>query len=88
MLNEVVVKYGTPGPDGNLNSLKDSFLLEHPELVGKRILLFLSRIQEKKGCDLLVNAFSVVAKSDPDLRLVLAGPDQTGLVSVLKGQAE
>jgi glycosyltransferase involved in cell wall biosynthesis len=51
-------------------------------------MLFLSRIHEKKGCDLLVEAFARVARSDPSLCLVIAGPDQTGWVAKLKDRAE
>jgi glycosyltransferase involved in cell wall biosynthesis len=51
-------------------------------------LLFLSRIQEKKGCDLLVEAFAKVATQDSNLHLLMAGPDQTGLVAKLQAQAQ
>lgn len=86
--NEVVTAYGTAAPAGDAEGLKAAFLSRHPHLQGKRLLLFLSRIHEKKGCDLLVSAFAQVAASDPDLQLVMAGPDQTGWVANLKDQAE
>jgi len=63
-------------------------LLElHPELHGKRIVLFLSRLHEKKGCDLLLDAFARIADSDPALHLVMAGPDTAGLRAVLQKRA-
>jgi len=39
----------------------------------KPYLLYLSRIHEKKGCDLLLKAFAKIDKR-PDLQLVMAGP--------------
>ena len=87
--NEVVTAYGTDTPpqdeDGRLAS---AFRAAHPETQGKRVLLFLSRIHEKKGCDLLINAFAEVAGGDPSLQLVMAGPDQTGWATSLKHQAQ
>ena len=41
--------------------LSEAFLSAYPELRNKRLLLFLGRIHEKKGCDLLVEAFARVA---------------------------
>lgn len=85
--NEVVVNYGASEPPGDGSSLKEIFLDAHPVLRDKRVLLFLGRIQEKKGCDLLIEAFARVAASQPGLHLVMAGPDQTGWVADLQGQA-
>lgn len=52
--NEEVASLGTVSPPADAESmLAARFLARHPELRGERILLFLSRIHEKKGCDLL-----------------------------------
>ena len=53
----------------------DRFLARHPETYGKRIVLFLSRLHEKKGLDILVASFGRIAQRFPDAHLVLAGPD-------------
>jgi glycosyltransferase involved in cell wall biosynthesis len=48
------------------------FLRKH-RLEGKDIALCLSRINRTKGLDVLLDAFSIVAKDAPNLALVLAG---------------
>lgn len=85
--NEVVTSFGTATPPLNGRDLAGSFLGKYPELQGKRVLLFLSRIHEKKGCDLLIEAFARVVADHSDLHLVMAGPDQTGWAAKLKEQA-
>jgi glycosyltransferase involved in cell wall biosynthesis len=85
--SEQVVAYGTAEPPQDRERLREVFLAAHPQLRGKRIVLFLSRIHEKKGCDLLVQAFAEVAAADPTLHLVMAGPDPDGWVPRLRAMA-
>ncbi|WP_348269360.1 glycosyltransferase [Edaphobacter paludis] len=73
--NPYVVPYGAKGPTGDLEAMKQIFLDQCPQVKDKRYLLFLGRIHRKKGCDLLVDAFANVAAADPELHLVMAGPD-------------
>ena len=86
-VHEAVTSYGTASPPSNGAELAQRFLAAQPQLHGKRIALFLSRIQEKKGCDLLITAFAMVASQDLSLHLVMAGPDQAGWVASLQAQA-
>ena len=83
----VIAPYGIVGAIGNAALEKEAFLSDFPHLRGKRLLLFLSRIHVKKGCDLLIEAFARIAGDDPDLHLVMAGPDQTGWQAALERQA-
>ncbi len=86
--NEIVVNYGTAAPLGDPVRQRQIFFDRFPELRDKRLFLFLSRIHEKKGCDLLIEAFAKVIGSNNSLRLVMAGPNQTGWQAQLQEQAE
>lgn len=87
-VNEVVTAYGVSNPPANGDELAARFMVQYSHLQGKRIALYLSRINAKKGCDLLIGAFSKVAQHDDSLHLVIAGPGQTGWVKKLQAQAE
>jgi glycosyltransferase involved in cell wall biosynthesis len=73
-----VVPFGTIPPAGDPESQKvqrEAFFRVCPAVRGRRFLLFLGRIDRKKGCDLLIDAFGKVSVRDPELDLVMAGPD-------------
>ena len=78
-----VVPLGTTRPSGDAEQQREAFFAMCPGARGRRLLLFLGRIHEKKGCDLLIEAFAAVAAAYPELDLVMAGPDKTGLQATL-----
>ena len=76
--HETVVSFGTSAPPTDATRLREVFYDKFPALRGRCLLLYLSRIHPKKGCDLLLEAFARVAAQAPELRLMIAGPDQLG----------
>jgi len=84
--HEEVVGYGTAPPPVEWEAASMAFYERFPGLRGKRIVLFLSRIHEKKGCELLIEAFAGFAANDPLLQLVIAGPSSPDLEKRLRDQ--
>jgi glycosyltransferase involved in cell wall biosynthesis len=64
----------TPGPFRDM----------HPELNGKRIVLFLGRLHQKKGLPLLLQAWESISRKADDVHLVIAGPDPEGMWPALE----
>ncbi|SEG32070.1 Glycosyltransferase involved in cell wall bisynthesis [Bryocella elongata] len=76
-----VTPIGCESPPPYTQEQGDAFAAAVPGVAGHRFLLFLGRIDPKKGCDLLLDAFTApegAAANDPDLHLVMAGPDSNG----------
>ena len=74
---EVVVNYGTAAPSLDLESAREDFFRDFPQLRDRHFLLFLGRLAVKKGCELVIEAFAALRNSsggNPPLNLVLAGP--------------
>ena len=66
-----------PTPYDNLpdpSQLLDRF----PILKGKRVILFLGRLNPKKGLDILARSFPTLKSRFPDTILLIAGPDEEG----------
>jgi glycosyltransferase involved in cell wall biosynthesis len=63
------------------------FRTRYPQLRDRRIVLFLSRLDPKKGLDLLLDAFARVRARVPDASLVLAGSGEEAFVASLRARA-
>ena len=89
--NEVVINYGTAGPVGDRVGQRALFLAQFPALRDRRIILFLGRIHEKKGCDTLIEAFAQVLAKEPaatrDFHLVMAGPGGSAFAQRIEARA-
>jgi len=86
-VRERIVSYGTFGPKCDTALAAEQFLQRWPALRGKRLAILMGRIHVKKGIDLLIEAFSATLALDPAWRLVIAGPDSSGLRSELEALA-
>ena len=83
---EAVQAIGSAGAANDANSIAGqqlAFANACPAVVGHPFILFLSRIHEKKGIDLLLAAFCQQAAAHPQVHLVIAGPDPDHLQSKL-----
>ena len=69
---ELNVGYGIQTPPAFQSVMKDAFYTSEPLAKEKPFLLFLGRIDPKKGVDLLIHAFSEI--NPEELLLVIAGP--------------
>lgn len=85
--NSKVVAYAAADAIPNSDEGEKKFKELVPEINGKPYLLYLSRIHEKKGCDLLIEAFESIIKR-PDLQLVMAGPCHDNYIIYLKNLVE
>lgn len=85
---EHVVGYGTSTPPPKSPQLVERFFAAYPQLRGKRLLLFLGRIHNKKGCDLLLRAFARIARTgDARLHLIFCGAADGDFAAALKHEA-
>ena len=85
---EFVVGYGTRDVEGNPEEQIAAFFKQVPQAENQKIILYLSRIHEKKGVDILIEAFASLAADCPEWNLIVAGPDQSGLVATLKQRCD
>ncbi|MDV2998468.1 MAG: D-inositol-3-phosphate glycosyltransferase [Chroococcopsis gigantea SAG 12.99] len=76
----VIVPNGIHQQDFQCLPDADLFYQQFPHTRHKKLILFLGRIDPKKGLDLLAGAFDQIHRQYSDTRLIIAGPDNTGFL--------
>jgi len=72
---EINVGYGITAPPAEDAIVQEAFFSKFPTIKKDNYILFLSRINEKKGVDLLINAYLELLKINNNMPLlVIAGP--------------
>jgi glycosyltransferase involved in cell wall biosynthesis len=85
---EEVIGYGISDPQIDREACRKAFWEKFPALKGKKIILFVGRINPKKGCDLLLGGFKKFRDSFQNqhcnYHLVFAGPPESSYMKSLK----
>ena len=83
----IVIPNPVATPEAEMNPGPNVFLTRYPEVAGRRVILFLSRVDPKKGLDLLLDGFARVRAVLPDVVLVVAGNGDDAFVAQLQERA-
>lgn len=65
---------------------RQEFRDRYPVLKDKKVILFLGRINWKKGLDILIQAYNILAKESNEVHLFIAGNDEEGYKEKIEKQ--
>jgi glycosyltransferase involved in cell wall biosynthesis len=80
----LVIPNGIDIKDYEIRANVDGLRERYPYLKDKKVILFLSRINWKKGLDILVSAYSKLIRERNNLHLLIAGNDEEGYKEKVK----
>lgn len=73
--NVIIIPNGISLDDFNNPPSKGTFKQKYSINADEKIILYVGRIHQSKGLELLVNSFSLLLKKEKGIKLVLLGPD-------------
>jgi glycosyltransferase involved in cell wall biosynthesis len=80
----VVIPLGADAPLGNSAALASQFVARFPQARGRRQLLFLGRLHEKKGLDRIVNILPSIVQAKPEVLLAVVGSGAPGYETTIR----
>lgn len=83
-----IIPNGVDIPDPDIFPNRHLLEQKYAELIGRRWLLFLSRLHPKKGVSELLTAWQQQAGEFPNWQLIIAGPDLNGHADMVRDQAK
>ncbi|MCJ8279697.1 MAG: glycosyltransferase, partial [Rivularia sp. ALOHA_DT_140] len=81
---EIIIPNGLHRQDFEQLHNPEIFYRQFPDTRNKTLILFLGRIDPKKGLDLLATAFGKIHAQFPQTHLIAAGPDNIGFLPTAK----
>lgn len=85
--NDRVIRYGTNFPSFDAKESKDAFAQYAPDLVGKKFVMFLGRIDPIKNLLSLVEGFAQAFPNESEIQLLLAGPTDLPYAAELRAKS-
>src|SRR5215472_10699153 len=79
----VVIPLGADGPTDKTDVLAARFAERYPNVRGRRRLLFLGRLHEKKGLDRVLNVLPSLIERTPDIVLIIVGDGEDSYEAAL-----
>ena len=86
--NYAIIPNAVDIPEYVMSMPQGQFRTVHPELTGRFLILFLSRLDPKKGLDILLPAFDRLRKRYPEAYLIVAGNGESEFIAQQKRLAE
>lgn len=81
----MVIPNGIHSQDFQTLPNPEIFYQKFPDTRNKTLIIFLGRLDPKKGLDLLATAFAKVHTQFPQTHLIIAGPDNIGFLPTTQG---